>query len=101
MLLTLAFAAASFSRRSPDFHSSFRLGSCFLPKSGLIELRHLLRSRNSVDCQTRPQTAGRTPLPCELLQVGVEVVLIEERPVVIVKRLKKIGMLFVFDECCR
>ena len=44
MLLILAFNATIFSRRSPDFHSSLRPGSFFLPRLGLIEFSHSSRS---------------------------------------------------------
>ena len=101
MLLILAFDATIFSRRSPDFHSSLILGSFFLPKSGLIELSHLSRSRIILFI-VRPvckREAGPHVL-FELLQVGVKVVLVEECLVVVVERFEKIDILFVFDESC-
>ena len=102
ILLILAFAATIFSRRSPDFHSSLRLGSFFLPKSGLIVLSHLSRSR-TILCIVR-QACAREAGPhvlVEFLQVGVEVMLVEECLVVVVERLEEVDILFVFDECCQ
>jgi hypothetical protein len=60
-LLIFAFDAANFSRRSPDFHSSLRPGSFFLPRFGLIEFSHSSRSR-MILChrQTQPRTGSKT-----------------------------------------
>ena len=101
MLLILVFDATIFSRRSPDLQSSFSLGSLFLPKSGLIELSHP-SSSCIILCIVRPvrERAEGPHIPCELLQVSVEVVLIKERLVVVVERLEEVDILFIFDERC-
>ena len=41
----ITFDATNFSRMSPDFHNSLRLGSFFFPRFGLIEFSQSSRSR--------------------------------------------------------
>ena len=76
MLLILVFNATSFSRRSPDFHSSLRPGSLFLSRLGLIEFSHLSRSLMILRI-VRPvcEREARPHALCEVLQVGVEFLL--------------------------
>jgi hypothetical protein len=99
MPLILVFDATNCSRRSPGFHSASILDIFFFPRSGLTELSHWSRSRIILNIVSlvREQDAG-PHLPCELLQVCVKGVLIEESLVVVVERLEQIDILFVFDE---
>ena len=73
-----AFDATNFSRRSPDFHSSLRPGSFFLPRFGLIEFSHPSRSPRILrHRQTRQRMGARPRVLCELLQIGVESMLVQ------------------------
>ena len=76
MLLILLFNAASFCRRSPDFHNSLRPGTLFLSRLGLTEFSHSSRSliilhivRPVCEREARPRAL------CEVLQVSVEFLL--------------------------
>ena len=100
-LLIFALDATIFSRRSPDFHSSLRPGSFFLPMFGCIEFSQSSRSSTILrHRQTGGEREARPRVLCELLQISVEFVLIQQFLVVIVERLESVDIFFVFGECC-
>ena len=68
MLLIFAFDATSFSRRSPDFHSSLKPGNFLLPRFGLIEFSQSSSSRMILRV-VRPggEREGVPRILCELL----------------------------------
>ena len=93
MQLILVFDATSYSRRSPDFQS-LKTKQFLLARS---------RSRIILHIHVRPvrkQDAG-PHVPCELLQVDVEAMIIKECLVVVIEQLEVIGTLFVFNKCGR
>jgi len=77
MLLILAFDRAIFSRRSPDFHRSLKPGF-FLRRFELIEFSHSSRSRIILRIvRATQEREAKSRVLFQLLQVGVELVLIQ------------------------